>query len=201
MDRVLSIEPMRTKKLQITLESGLQFCLYRTEIKQLSLEEGAELDREEYRQLCREILLPRCKKRIGYLLQARDISSFEIRQKIGSDYPAAVLEEAIDWFVQRGYIDDEEYAKLLIEQWSSRYGRRKIGEKLYRKGFPSELTQRLFEQTEQTDEKQLIRQYLQKKRINLPLTDRKEQERVIRRLLGQGFSWTEIRSVLEAWEE
>lgn len=200
MDRVLSIEPMKTKKLQITLESGLQFCLYRTEIKRLDLAEGKELGQEGYAQICQEILLPRCKKRIAYLLQARDISSFELRRKMDRDYPTAVLDEAIDWFIQRSYINDEEYAKLLIEQWSSRYGRRKICEKLYRKGFPPELTHCLCEQMEQADEEELIRQYLQRKKITLPLIDRKERERVIRRLLGQGFSWPKVRTVLEDWE-
>lgn len=201
MDRVLKIEPINTKKLQITLESGLQFCLYRNEVKRLGWEEDSELSTDEYETLCCEVMLPRCKKRIAFWLQSRDISSFEVRKKLHRQYPQEVVDAAISWYCDRGYIDDTEYGKNLIEQWSSRYSRRKIQEKLYLKGFPNDFTATLFEESNIGNEQKLICQYLKRKRIELPISDAKERDRLIRRLLGQGFRWSDVRSVLEAAEQ
>ena len=198
MDRVLKIEPMNTKKLQITLESGLQFCLYRTEVKRLGWEEDTELPTAEYEKLRREIMLPRCKKRIAFWLQSLDISSFEVRKKLHRQYPQEVVDAALSWYCDRGYIDDTKYGKNLIEQWSARYSRRKIREKLCLKGFPSDFTTALLEESEAENEQQLICQYLKRKRIALPLSDVRERERLIRRLLSRGFSWSDVRSVLDA---
>lgn len=115
----------------------------------------------------------------------------------GEQATAAVLERLKDY----GYLDDvayaETYARLRHE--NEKFGPRRVRQDLQRKGVPTDLVDETIEaRYGQTDEVQLARQHLERKRIRQPEND-KESARVMRRLIAAGFSTTTIYKVLRQW--
>ncbi|WP_420238771.1 regulatory protein RecX [Telmatobacter bradus] len=101
-----------------------------------------------------------------------------------------------------GYLNDASFAETYarLRQENERFGQRRVRQDLQRKGVHADLVDETIEaRYGQTDEVQLARQHLERKRIKQPTND-KETARVMRRLIGAGFSTTTIYKVLRQWD-
>jgi regulatory protein len=120
--------------------------------------------------------------------------------------PDAAGEHLITTVVARlkeyGYLDDAAFAEAYarLRQENERFGERRVRQDLQRKGVHTDLVDETIEaRYGQTDEVQLARQHLERKRIKQPTND-KETARVMRRLIAAGFSTTTIYKVLRQWD-
>jgi len=120
--------------------------------------------------------------------------------------PGANGEVAIAAVVVRlkdyGYLDDavfaETYARL--RQENQKFGVRRVRQDMQQKGLASTLiTETLEARYGQTNEEALAREHLERKRIKKPENE-KETARVMRRLVGAGFSTGVIYKILRQWD-
>ena len=102
-------------------------------------------------------------------------------------------EEALNHLLERGIIDDLRYAKRLTLSYSEKnIGPNKIKQKLYAKGFTSQIINECVASINNTEEDYLDKALALKlkKFGELPITDEKLKQKALRHLIGQGFSYS-----------
>jgi regulatory protein len=111
---------------------------------------------------------------------------------------AAVVARLAD----QNYLDDRSFASTYarLRQENQSFGKRRVQQELTRKGVHSELVASTLETAyAQVTEEELARRYVARKRIAKPQDD-KQTARLIRRLVGAGFSFAIISTLLKSWE-
>jgi len=111
---------------------------------------------------------------------------------------AAVIARLKDY----GYLNDTAFAETFarLRQENQKFGVRRVRQDLQKKGIHADLiTETLEARYGQTNEEDLARQHLTRKRIKKPQNE-KETNRVMRRLVGAGFSTGVIYKILRQWD-
>ena len=139
------------------------------------------------------------RKRALRLLDKRDYSRKMLIDKLTekgvSDEDAA---EVVDRLCETGVVNDARYAELVVRHYSLKgYGRRRIGEELYRRGIDPELREEALARMPETDDT-VLRLLANRLRgtDGAPEDIRKAQDHLLRR----GYSWGEIRSAVERYQ-
>jgi regulatory protein len=118
--------------------------------------------------------------------------------ELGESKMAAVVTRLLD---QR-YLDDPAFASTYtrLRQENQGFGKRRVQQELARKGVQSELAASAIESAyAEVSEDELVRRYVARKRLEKP-QDQKQTARVIRRLVGAGFSFAVISKLLKSWD-
>jgi regulatory protein len=118
--------------------------------------------------------------------------------EVGESKVAAVVTRLLD---QR-YLDDPAFASTYtrLRQENQSFGKRRVQQELTRKGLQAELVASTIENAyAQVSEEDLVRQYVARKRLVKP-QDEKQTARLIRRLVGAGFSFAIISKLLKSWD-
>jgi len=100
-----------------------------------------------------------------------------------------------------GYLSDERFAAdyTRLRKENEKYGRRRVQQGLMQKGIAQELTSStLAAAYDEVDEVALAKEYVARKRMKKPEGE-KEVARVMRRLVGAGFSTRTVWKVLRGW--
>src|ERR1700728_2101099 len=116
----------------------------------------------------------------------------------GESKMAAVVARLAD----QHYLDDRAFASTYtrLRQENQSFAKRRVQQELTRKGVQAELVASTLETAyAQVSEEELVRRYVARKRIKKP-RDEKETARLVRRLVGAGFSFAIISALLKSWE-
>jgi len=116
----------------------------------------------------------------------------------GESKVAAVVERLLD----QHYLDDPAFASTYtrLRQENQGFGKRRVQQELTRKGVQAELVASAIESAyAEVSEDELARRYIARKRIEKPQDD-KQTARLIRRLVGAGFSFAIITKLLKTWD-
>lgn len=196
---VLRIAPVsgRQKRFRIQLDGACDVVLYQKELKHFQLEEGASLSKSEYDRLLQEVLLPRAKSRILYLLDRQDRTTANLLEKlVDGGYPLKIAEEAVSYAQQMHYVDDERFARQYVSGRKERKSFRSLRMELLRHGIDRELTEQVLEEAYDTDENALMARLMEKKRYDPETAGPKEKQKMFRYLAYRGFSSQEIAEAL-----
>ena len=118
--------------------------------------------------------------------------------EVGESKMAAVVARLAD----QHYLDDRAFASTYtrLRQENQSFGKRRVQQELTRKGVQAELVASTLETAyAQVSEEELVRRYVARKRIKKP-QDEKETARLVRRLVGAGFSFAIISTLLKSWK-
>ncbi len=192
-------------RVVIQLESGAELALYRKEIRSLPLEEGELLLREGewipeelYRKILTSVIGIRAKKRALFLLEQMDRTRQQLREKLErSGYPAECVEEAVAYAERYHYIDDFRYARHYICYHQQKKSRQKLKYDLMQKGVSKDLAEQALLEVFDSDERQKIRQLLEKRHYNADRADEREQRRMYQFLQRRGFRHEDILNVMQ----
>lgn len=102
-------------------------------------------------------------------------------------------EAALDYLIERDIVNDLRYALRLTQSFSEKnIGVNKIKEKLYGKGFSSQIINDCIDTLETTDEDYLEKALILKVRKfgAEPIDDMKLKQKALRHLIGKGFSYS-----------
>lgn len=100
-----------------------------------------------------------------------------------------------------GLLNDTAFAETYtrLRQENEKFGPRRVRQDLAQKGVAKPIIEETVEaRYEAVDEETLARQYLERKRLRKPENE-KETARILRRLVGAGFSTSIIYKVLRNW--
>ena len=146
-------------------------------------------------------MLKRAKLRCMHLLEKRDYTEKELRQKLENgktEYTEEQIDGAIAYVKSFHYVDDGRYACKYIEAMQSRKSRRQIEQELYQKGVDRELIQEAFEETGEVSEEEQIASWMEKRNFHPEEADLKEKQRMYAFLARKGFRAENIQRAMKS---
>ena len=146
-------------------------------------------------------MLKRAKLRCMHLLEKRDYTEKELRQKLENgktEYTEEQIDGAIAYVKSFHYVDDGRYACKYIEAMQSRKSRRQIEQELYQKGVDRELIQEAFEETGEVPEEEQIVRWMEKRNFHPEEADLKEKQRMYAFLARKGFRAENIQRAMKS---
>ena len=180
--------------------------MYKGELRKYGLKCGENIRPETYREITEKILPKRAKLRCMNLLQTKDYTKEQLRQKLRQGfYPETVIEEALEYVASYGYVDDFRYASDFIYYNQEHKSRKRIENDLLKKGISKETVLAAWSEWEEQgnvqDEEQQIMICLEKKQFDWRNADVKDVQKIYGFLLRKGFKPETIRKVLGKYND
>ena len=140
----------------------------------------------------------RAKLRALHLLTAMDRTEADLREKLSASYCDEAVETAVAYVKSFGYIDDERFVRNYIESKSRTKSRKQIEQELiFKKGVSREAVEKGFENAQAADVSEVIRKYMQKKRINPETCDYEQKNKFYAYMLRKGFQIEDLKMVFD----
>ena len=195
---VLSLVKLTKGRAKICLAGGADFVLYKKEYESYGIEEGTDLPEDKYQEIITEIIIPRCKKRALHLLEKQDRSEKNLRDKLREGgYSEDVVDIAIDYINEYGYLDDARMAASHIRFYQDSRSKQRLKQDLIGKGISSDVIDRVLEEEYTGDESALIERLLEKKHYDKDNATYEDRAKIYRFLMGRGFSSDAINRVIK----
>lgn len=189
------IEQIDKKRYRIYIEEEFQLLLYVTDIRKHKLEEQMEITPEELEKIYKDIVLRRAKMKAMLLLKTMDYSEKGLHDKLAKlYYPQKAINDALEYVIGYGYIDDERYARNYVRYKKDTQSRKQIEFTLQQKGVSKEYITIAFDEEYSNENNALVRAIIKKigsfERIEELTVD--EKRKVGAYLYRKGFSSQEI---------
>ena len=190
---IIEITEYKNGRVRIQLETGISFVLYKKEAASFGFKEGDFITEEIWQEIRNEILIKRARKRVMYLLQKKDHTEKQLRDKLkGNEYPEDVIEDSIAYVKSFHYVDDGRYAANYVHYHQESKSMMQLKMDLQQKGVSKEEIDRAFEEELQVSQEDVIMKYLQKKGYDSKQADDGDRRRVCQFLLRKGFKSSDI---------
>lgn len=185
----------RADRYSIYLDGKYSFSLGENEFLRLGLHSGQELTEEELDSYKGESDYGKWFDKVLNLLSYRLRSEWEIRDYLKrKKAPDEYTEKILNKLSINGYVNDEQFAKRWVEnrRLMKATSRRRLIMELKQKRIPNEIIDVvLADDKEQIDERQVLRDLVEKKRARYP-----DKTKFMQYLARQGYNYDDIKSVL-----
>ena len=203
---VTDIVELDKKRSKIFIDGEFSFVLYKGELRDYSIREGHELSDINYQDIMGIVLPKRCKLRAMNLLQKKDYTEKQLRDKLSEGlYPRDIIDDAIDYVKSYHYLDDERYARDYITYHMSVRSKNRIIQDLSGKGISKDIfmpiVEELYVEEDSDVELDQIKRLLSKKHYDPEQTEYKEKQKIMAFLLRKGFQMSDIRKAIELYDE
>lgn len=180
-------------RVQFLLDNGVSFVLYKKEASYYGLREGDFLEDTIWQEIKQEVLIKRAKKRVMFLLQKKDYTEKQLRDKLRENrYPYDVAEEALQYVQSFHYVDDCRYASNYVHVNQNSKSVMQIKMDLSQKGVSKEYIDKAIEEELEVSQEEVICSYLRKKQYDSANADEGEKRRVYQFLMRKGFKSSDI---------
>lgn len=137
-------------------------------------------------------------KAVDYLGRGMKTSKQIKDYLVKKDFAPAVVDYVVQKLKEYRYIDDNEYARLFVEQNSKNKGERRLKQELQQRGISREAAELASEMTEEealANASALAQKYMKNKG-----RDVKDMQRLQRYLLSRGYNFDTVNSVLRSFK-
>ena len=201
---IKEISEFNSAKMKITLDNGIAFVLYKGDLSKYKIEIG-EINDDIINEIFTEVLPKRALDRSLKIITGKDLTSGELKKKLEKDlYPEYVIEETVERLKNERLLNDERYIRLYIESKSAKKSKRDIMAALYQKDIDLDLAEKIYDELKAdgilSSEEELIRKLLDKRHFDFENATFEDTQKQIKYLMGKGFSFDSIRSVLKGSE-
>ncbi len=199
---VTKVEAVTKTRYRVYIDEQFAFVLYKGELSRYQVTVGGEISEEIFKDIKKEVITKRAKLRALHLLNDMGRTEVQLRQKLRlNEYTEDVIEEALRYVKSFGYVNDKEYARSFIINRKDRKSKRELYMQLCQKGISSEVLDEVFEEYyDENTSKTAILSLINKKKYNPNTTDMKEKQKIIGYLTRKGFSYEDIRQVIQVSE-
>ena len=202
---VTEIKELDKKRSKIYIDGEFSFVLYKGELRDYKIKEGQELSDESYQDIMDVVLPKRSKLRAMNLLQKKDYTEKQLRDKLSEGlYPADIVDDAIHYVKAYHYLDDERYARDYITYHMPVRSRNRIIQDLSGKGISKDIfmpiVEELYMEEDSDVEREQIRKLLIKKHYDPEETDFKEKQKIMAFLMRKGFQMSDIRKAMDIFD-
>ena len=202
MMTVTKIEPLSKTRYKVYLDGQFAFTLYKGELSRYHIAEESVIEDDIYDSL-QQIITKRAKLRAMHLLSDMGRTESQLRTKLKQGgYTEDAVEAAIRYVKSFGYINDVEYARSFIDSRKERKSKKELYAALVQKGVSSEIVEQVFEEADygEKDSRQAIEALMRKRSYNPETADVKEKQKMMGYLMRKGFSYQDVRNVLQVCE-
>ena len=132
------------------------------------------------------------KKTLSRTVRVKNKKTGEYQTKLKEGYDASLVEPVLARLIERGYVDDERFARLWIENRSVRKGisQKKLRLELQTKGVSQDIIDNCLSEGVRNEQEELAK-VIAKKAKKYP-----DEQKLIQYLLRQGFSYSDVLEAL-----
>ncbi len=166
-------------------------------LAQNKIKVGSQLDEAQLEQLKYDSEYKRAKEKSLYVLSFRDHSKRDLFNKLKRDYSPTVAQDAAARMEELGLVNDESFARKYARELilNKHFSRRRAELELTQKGISKEAICDALDAVDYDPIEQI--KLLVEKKYKLAASDEKVKKRAIAFLQRYGYSWDEIRQVLD----
>ncbi|MCR5790848.1 MAG: RecX family transcriptional regulator [Lachnospiraceae bacterium] len=201
---VTKIEKYKGGRYSVYLNDAFAFLLYRGDLSRYGVEEGKTLSEALYREITEELLLKRARLYTMNLLQKQDRTERDLRRKLKEGlYDEKLIDGAIAYVKDYGYLDDVRYAFQFIRLKASKYSFAEMRGKLAEKGVSREDFEEALAQAKEEGfvdddaETEAIRRLIRKKCPDPATLSETDRNRLYASLYRKGYAVSAVEKVLE----
>ena len=197
---ITAIEPRRKAMSALYLDGEFVMNLDARTLIENRFDVGVQITDEQLREIIRLSNERRAKDKALWLISYRDHSKKELVDKIKRTCDEQAAEKAVERMEELGLINDEDYARRCAHSliFTKLMSKKSAVFELVRRGIDRELASELVDEIE-VDSCEQIRAVIEKKYKRI--SDEKTKRRAFAALKRLGYSFDDIRKVLEEYEE
>lgn len=187
----------REGRYSIFVDGKYSFSLSESELLKASIKIGQEFDQEGLEKLKTKAVEDKAMMRAYDLLARRPRSVYEMGEYLRrKDYSPELMGKILNALSERGYLDDEKFARAWVEnrRLLKNTSKRRLQLELQQKRISSDIISRVLAEDE-TDEQAVLKDLIAKKRTQSRYQD---EQKLIAYLLRQGFNYTDVKTALKA---
>lgn len=207
----LTLQQKDPNRVNVMVDGKFRFSLDMYQIADLGIKIGKEYTEKDLIELETESQFGKLYGRaLEYCLMrphsSREVRDYLYRKTLSKKYKSkrtgelkdrpgvskAVTERVFDRLVEKGYINDEKFARYWVENRNQTKGasKRKLQAELAAKGVDRTIVEQALQVTDRSDEEEL-QKVIAKKRARYP-----DEQKFMQYLMRQGFGYDDIRSAL-----
>lgn len=188
-------------KVRVYIDDDFAFLLTEKELERYGLKEGMALSPAEYECILEETIYQRVLDKALNILKFADRSEQELRRKLTqAEFPTVLIDRAISYVKQYGYLDDRRFASSFIRGRMNKKSRLMIRNELLQKGISEEVLEEAFDETyaeeEEDAELAAIKKAIAKKTKEPEALTYEEKQKLIASLFRKGFDLSKINQCL-----
>ncbi len=196
MSQITSILVAKGKKSRrhIYIDGEFVCTLDEFNVYKYRLKVGSEITREELEQISLESEVDTAFGLALNLISKMQKTTKQVFDYLSSKgYPRIVCNSVVKKLQEYKYVDDEQYAKMYVATYITKYGRAKIKFMLSNKGVSSQIIENVLENAPNQDDVviEYTKKYMQNKDWNS-----QNYAKLSRFLANKGFGWSEINSAI-----
>ena len=193
---ITRIEKSKGKQYRIYADNTYIFSLYRSELRKYGIEEGACIDDALMDTIMENVIYKRARERAFYLLDRQAYTVSMLRKKLEQGgVPAGIVDRIVDMLIKYDYLNDHNYVKMFVDNYSGRKSKRQIISALIAKGIDRQLIFDFFEQNEYSDD-ECFKKHYDKYIKGKDLNDMKTRQKVFRYFYSKGYAVSVIEDAL-----
>jgi len=196
----INSQKKRDDRVSVFVDKKYSFSLSKAQLKDEGLESGQELSEPKLRSLKQASEDGKLFDRLLAWLARRPRSIWEVRDYLRrKQAPDDLADKFIAQLEELNYVNDQAFAEAWVRSRRvlKPISQRKLRSELYKKRVDSDIIDIVLEDDE-TDEHQVLRQLVEKKRKQSRYQD---EQKLLAYLARQGFNYDDIRTVLDQLEE
>ena len=198
---VTDIVELDKKRSKVYIDGKFAFVLYKGELSDFSIKPELDLSDAAYEEITTILLPKRAKLRAMNLLQKRDYTERQLRDKLSDGlYPSEVIDEAITYVKSYKYLDDDRYARDYITYHMPTRSKNRIIQDLTGKGISKDILipviEELYAKESEDFELSQIKATLAKKHYDPENFDFKEKQKLMAFLLRKGYQISTVKQAM-----
>lgn len=202
---VTDVIELDKKRSKVFLDGEFAFVLYKGELRDYKIKVGSDLSLNTYDEITGTVLSKRVKLRAMNLLQKKDYTEKQLRDKLNEGlYSQELVDEAIDYVKSFRYLDDDRFARDYITYHMSMRSRNRIIQDLVQKGIGKDILMPIMEEiyeeagSESGEDVELeqIQKLLIKKHYDKDM-EYKDKQKIMAFLMRRGYSMDKIKRAME----
>lgn len=199
----LTVQKNNPDRMSVFLDGAFAFGVHQNLVLEHELHVGRVLTPEAHQAIIEADRVAGAKARAFDYLAHKPRTEFEVRRKLRQkDYEPPVVEAVVEHLQDRGYVDDEHYAREYVQRRFSHkgYGPVRLQQELYTRGVDRHLAEaavdNLFEEKSELAAARAagVKQWARLARESDP---RKRRDKLYRYLKRRGYTYGAIREVVD----
>ena len=186
----------------VVFEDDSRLYIHSSILSEYNLKEGMNVPEEAVEEIKEANEYRKARERALYLLDGRDYSFKELYEKLEANYSDDICMNVCKKLAEMRLIDDRRYGELRARELFEvkRVGMFKAKQELRRRGLSDSIIKEVVEPYADEEESFARLEQLVERKYERYLTDEKGVKKVKSALLRQGYSYSEIKAVLDLYD-
>lgn len=190
----------RKDRYSIFIDNKYSFALSESGLLSSGIKAGLEINKEELEKLKENSHLDKAIYRVLDLISRRPRSRWEIADYLKrKSYEPEEIEYVLNQLYEKGYINDEDFARRWVEnrRLLRATSKRRLTLELKQKRIEDQIIDKVLSE-DITNEQEILVELIDKKRKQ---TRYQDKQKLIQYLIRQGFNYGDIKTVIDSQEE